>query len=267
MVHQLYFEILEYFVLLLKAFSLDKIITPYVILKTSTEQLKSFAKIYIEDERLVSSPEGGTSIISRIVSIVKTIYEEFPLGDAEHKDLIHLSLFQTVRYSLMDFLDANNLNSYNSIKHGNRGKHNIGKWSLSSEEGEVFDVVDTDYSFDHYALNKFDKKNLYIQKISTIFDSSQLIGRIKCVLGVIQYIHGCYFYQVLKKMPNKISIVSFDTVELHWTGLKNSGHIVIFNMNEFRVDKLDVNKAQVLATIDMELKISSPRKYIEVDGT
>ncbi|BDP44901.1 hypothetical protein DAETH_48700 (plasmid) [Deinococcus aetherius] len=250
MIHQLYFELLEYLILLLMTFTRDVRILPIVMMMTYPKNASAFAEKLKEGDVFDTSGEK-ISISGNIVGLVQHICYFIP-ADEKYKELVILPFYRTISYAVSDYLDEYYKNSYNSIKHGNRGVTSSGDLSLGLEDGGRFALFDTDYAFKHLRLTEVSgKSNIITQRVVTFTEKKQIALRSKIVLSMLGCLHDIHKRKILGKYMDSqepIGLYDLNTVEEAWNGPKNNGHFVMDNAVKFEQKAVEVLRPLLLST-------------------
>jgi hypothetical protein len=262
MLHQLYFEILEYEFLLLKSFVNPIEILPVSMSKPSTSEIIGFAEKISKDNQ-IKEVDGKTQIFGPLISLAEKTAKYMGISE-KYREIVILSIYFMLNGSTEDFLDVYHRNVYNSIKHGNRGKSSGGNLAISNKDEEKTNLFDTDYSFDHSKIVRInnDKTQITLKPIATFIDSEQLIKRCEIILSYINVIHSIYIRAILDEDPNEyIHMYDQEVVQKAWSGTDKNGHMFDRNIAKFTIKDQDNLNAEVFLNLSMDIKVRFPIKY------
>lgn len=256
MLHQLYFELLEYQILLLKSFTDPIEILPISISKPTTREIVEFAEKILKDNKF-EEVDGKAQISGMLVALAKKTVDCMEISEKYH-ELVILPIYLLLDNSIQDFLDEHHRNVYNSIKHGNRGKSSDGRLILSTKDQEKTNLFDTDYSYDHSRITKInnDKNHIVLKPVTTFIDSGQLIERCKIILSYINVIHSIYIKMILNEgSEESIDIYDQQVIQEAWSGKDKNGHMFDNNIVQFNVKDRDKLIAEATTNISMEINV------------
>lgn len=261
MIFQLYFEILESLLMMLMTLTKPGESIPLLLSNIYPKEISSFAERLTYGDR-IDTLDGKTTIYGELIRFIEYMLHGFKnIPDYES---VLISLYRAVRYIIKDYLDVHQKNFYNSVKHGNRGKATEGNLSVSDKDGIRTSIIESDFAYDHYKIHQIDKSNFLIEEVLTFVTSDQLIKKAEISIMILDYIYTISRVRLSIQPTKDIRLPDFKSVEEAWTGLPNTGHMIMKHKN-FKVSASDDMTASVTVDLEVEMELRGQVDYISKD--
>ncbi|QLG11424.1 hypothetical protein HLB42_12030 [Deinococcus sp. D7000] len=232
MIHQMYLELLEYILMLVKSLEYPISYLPVLMSSVFPKDIRSFARSYLENTSTDSDAET-INVKSPIIPIAQRVAGWFAVDEAGKENLT-AALFITIKNCMSDYLDPYYENIYNSMKHGNRGM-GMGESSFkiyTEKDGEEIFGLQSSYSYRHPYLRRFKETKLnglqpcVIERVLSIFDPEQIIARTDAVISLCDVIHYYYKSQSMGSKSRNMKIYLLDEVQDAWSDISKNGHTI-----------------------------------------